>query len=60
MIMSDQKRKAPWPDYAGKPIYEGDTIQHPADGMHGKVFVLECETENDNRWRVQWGQHDPL
>lgn len=47
-----EREQAPWPDYAGNPIHEGDAIQHPVDGATGSVFVLRNETEDADRWRV--------
>jgi len=46
---------APWPDYAGNPIREGDTIRHPTDGVTAVVFVLADETDPNERWRVLYG-----
>lgn len=54
-----QRRKAPWPDYAGNPIREGDTIRHPEDGMTGVVFVLESEGNATDRWRVLYEDFEP-
>jgi hypothetical protein len=33
------KRTAPWPDYEGNPIREGDRICHP-EGDQGDVYRL--------------------
>lgn len=49
------KRMAPWPDYAGKEIYEGDTVRHP-DGEVGKVIWLEGESFASDAWRVNYGE----
>lgn len=46
---------APWPDFAGNPIREGDTIRHPYGGEEGVVFVLADETDPNERWRVLYG-----
>ena len=46
---------APWPDFAGNPIREGDTIRHPTDGVTAVVFVLADETDPNERWRVLYG-----
>ncbi len=47
-------RKAPWPDYKGNDIYEGDTICHPS-GEKGLVFyqARSAIDESDN-WLVQY------
>lgn len=55
----EQRRKAPWPDYAGNPIHEGDTIRHPADGTTGVVFVLASEERATDRWQVLYGAFEP-
>lgn len=45
---------APWPDYAGAEICEGDTIQHPS-GERGVVVFLTDEGEPSDQWRVDYG-----
>ncbi|WP_047299720.1 hypothetical protein [Pseudomonas fluorescens] len=45
---------APWPDYAGVKIQEGDTIQHPS-GERGVVVFLPEHTEPSDQWRVDYG-----
>lgn len=57
--MDENRRLAPWPDYAGNPIREGDTIRHPADGMTGVVFALMSEADDHERWRVLYGDFEP-
>jgi len=47
-------RKAPWPDFAGNDIHEGDTIKHPSE-QQGKVVFLEHETDPADQWRVDYG-----
>lgn len=49
---------APWPDYAGNPIREGDTIRHPSDPRAGVVFVLANEADPNERWRVLYYSHE--
>jgi len=49
-------RTAPWPDYAGTTIHEGDTMT-TASGQRGTV---EYETHRDDeqlRWRIRFGDH---
>ncbi|WP_110644104.1 hypothetical protein [Salinicola sp. CPA57] len=46
-------RKAPWPDYAGNQIHEGDTLTHPS-GETGKVIFLETEKDPHDQWRVDY------
>lgn len=50
-------RKAPWPDFAGAPIHEGDTIRHPS-GEHGVVVFLPHEECHDDQWRIDYGTGD--
>lgn len=46
------RRKAPWPDYRGADIHEGDTIVHP-QGDCGTV-VFDASREPGLEWRVQY------
>lgn len=48
--------KAPWPDYNGLDIFEGDTIEHPS-GERGKVLFLPEEDGVCEQWRVDYEQH---
>lgn len=50
-------RKAPWPDFAGNPIHEGDTIEHPS-GDRGMVVLLPNEEHEGDQWRVDYGSGD--
>lgn len=50
-------RKAPWPDFAGNPIHEGDTIKHPS-GEQGSVVFLPHEEHDGDQWRVDYGTGD--
>ena len=48
------RRLAPWPDYAGNPVHEGDVIEHP-DGMRGIVrFVPRLGADAYKLWRVSY------
>lgn len=47
-------RTAPWPDFAGGEIREGDTIQHPL-GERGRVVFLPTEDDPSSQWRVDYG-----
>lgn len=47
-------REAPWPDYSGKTIREGDTIRHP-DGETGTVVFIASEDDPHDQWRVDYG-----
>jgi len=51
------KRKAPWNDFKGNPIHDGDTIEHP-DGRKGVVVFIgiSCLDEKATyTWRVDYG-----
>lgn len=48
------KRIAPWPDYAGNVIREGDTIIHPLSGDRGVVEVDESRAHETSKWRVRY------
>lgn len=47
-------RRAPWTDFAGQQIYEGDTIIHPA-GERGVVKFLSEHGNAADQWRVDYG-----
>ena len=44
---------APWKDFVGNDIHEGDIITHPS-GESGKVVFLPDETEQYDQWRVAY------
>ena len=46
--------KAPWPDFQGHDIHDGDMIEHPS-GERGTVVFLAKETEPSDQWRVFYG-----
>lgn len=45
------KRKAPWKDFAGNTIYEGDYIMYPSEELGLVFYYPKGETVND-KWRV--------
>lgn len=49
------RRAAPWPDFAGNTIHEGDTIAHPS-GERGVVVFDDSESSASSygQWRVQY------
>jgi len=47
-----ERRKSPFTDFKGNPIYSGDTIERP-DGSRGKVFEDHFFI-NDLKWRVRF------
>lgn len=51
------KQRAPWTDFEGNPIYEGDTIVHPC-GDRGTVILLNADGDA-NKWRVDYGDIAP-
>jgi hypothetical protein len=50
----DDRRRAPWLDYEGNEIYEGDWIIHP-DGEMGKVVFVAKGKHVFDKWRVDYG-----
>lgn len=47
-------RKAPWPDYEGADLFEGDKIAHPS-GKAGLVFYQPRSTVDEKEnWLVQY------
>ena len=50
-----EKRRAPFPDYKGNPIHEGDTMSR-ADGAIGKVGVSAVEKE----WCIRWSGRETI
>ena len=49
------RKKAPWPDYKGNDLFEGDVIKHPS-GEQGVIIYYEMregEYEHD-KWRVRY------
>lgn len=58
MFEHGNRRKAPWKDYRGVDIFEGDTIAHPS-GECGIVVFLPKEKEPGDQWRVSYvGSND--
>lgn len=56
--MSSDRRKAPWPDYRGAEIFEGDTIIHPS----GERGVVEFDAYRDAglEWRAKYSNGESL
>lgn len=46
---------APWRDFAGNVIHEGDTIRHP-DGMEAVVVFDESHAHPADQWRADYGE----
>ena len=55
--MQAARTTAPWPDFAGNPIHEGDVIAHPS-GERGRVVLLAGERDPGDQWRVDYGTGD--
>lgn len=53
-------RRAPWPDFAGNPIHEGDCIEHPVSGERGVVCFWPNESEPGDQWRVFYAEHGAI
>lgn len=45
---------APWPDFDGHDIHDGDVIEHPS-GDRGTVVFLAQESDPGDQWRVDYG-----
>lgn len=50
--------KAPWKDFAGADIHEGDVIVHPATGERGTVVFLPEYSDPSDQWRVAYQEPD--
>lgn len=52
------RRKAPWPDFAGQEIFEGSVIEHP-EGEQGTVFFRTDYPDPADQWCVDYGDGVP-
>lgn len=50
-------KKAPWKDYAGNLLFEGDIIRHP-DGIEGLVAFHGEYNDPVDQWRVYYKDSD--
>lgn len=50
---------APWKDFAGSDIHEGDVIAHPHSGERGTVAFLP-EHSGADQWRVDYHDGGPV
>lgn len=48
--------KAPWPDFQGRDIYEGDVIEHTS-GERGVVCFWPDEKDPSDQWRVFYAEY---
>ena len=53
-------RAAPWPDFAGSPIHEGDWIEHPNGDRARVLFSLDTKHDGVSRWRAVYENDDSL
>lgn len=51
-------RLAPWTDYAGGPIHEGDTIQHPSCNSKGIVVYDPTGKNIHDCWKVRYEEEE--
>lgn len=51
-----EKRKAPWKDFKGNDIYEGDLIKHPNGMVGGYVFFIPYFNSPHDQWRVAYDE----
>lgn len=49
----DERRIAPWLDFAGKAIHEGDILRHPNGEVGIVTFTQECDGPSE-QWRVKY------
>lgn len=54
------KRKAPFKDFAGNELFEGDSIRHPANADVGVIFVTEKSIGEHAKWRVKYNDGEDL
>lgn len=52
-------RVAPWLDFKGAAVFQGDLLQHP-DGSRGQVVFLSEYLEPADQWRVKYDDGDLL
>ena len=53
--MSKLARKAPWADFAGASLYEGDYLEHPSCGSVGRVTYCPSYGNNiHDSWGVAY------
>lgn len=53
-------RLAPWPDFAGNPVHEGDYIEHPNGDSARVVFSLDPKHDGVSRWRAVYANDESL
>jgi hypothetical protein len=51
------EQKAPWQDFHGNDIHEGDTIKHP-DGTTGMVVTASNTNVDNDKWRVKYSNDE--
>jgi len=54
-VTTSGERIAPWPNFAGNVIHEGDLLRHPS-GEQGCVVFLADEREASDQWRVEYDE----
>lgn len=55
--VSKERKKAPFKDYKGNDIYEGDKLIHP---VTRESFIVEFDSEKLNSWRAIYENGDSL
>jgi len=56
-VSNSDRLCAPWADYQGSPIHEGDEIKHPS-GECGTVIHLGDDLPDSDAWRVDYHDSD--
>lgn len=54
-LQQRRQGQAPWPDFAGNDIYDGDVIEHPS-GERGAIIVVKDDAEKakNYEWKVNY------
>lgn len=53
-------RKAPWPDFAGQSIHEGDWIEHPNGDRARVAYSMDPRHDGASRWRAVYRDDESL
>ena len=54
-LITKGRKLAPWPDYEGNPIREGDTLIHPSGEFGTVIFKKIRGPDEQNQWLLEYG-----